>query len=121
MLLIGLFSISSGEFLEIVCGATPTSAFFDRPIEDYILPFFPNFDFSCRGGVVDNLQIAWMADPDQPARAVLVCLVMLRYPLDFACVHEGTPLVELVGLRRLMQVPFLQGPSGASVQMQDVC
>lgn len=121
MLLIGLFSISSGEFLEIVCGATPTSTFFDRPIEDYLLPLFPNFDFSRRGGIVDNLWIAWMTDPNQPTGAVLIRIVMLRYPLDFACVHEGTPLVELAGLRRLMQVPFLQGPSGASVQMQDVC
>ena len=121
MLLIGLFSISSGEFLEIVCGATPTSAFFDRPIEDYILPFFPNFDFSRRGGIVDNLWIARMADPNQPARAVLVCLVMLRYPLDFACVHEGTPLVVLVDLRRLLQAPSLQGPSGAFAQTLDMC
>ena len=121
MLLIGLFSISSGEFLEIVCGATPTSALFYRPIKDYLLPLFPNFDFSCRGGVVDNLRIAWMADPNQPARAVLVCLVMLRYPLDFACVHEGTPLVVLVDLRRLMQAPSLQGPSGAFAQTLDMC
>ena len=121
MLLIGLFSISSGEFLEIVCGATPTSAFFDRPIEDYLLPLFPNFDFSRCGGVVDNPRIAWMADPNQPTGAVLIRIVMLCYPFDFVCVHEGTPLVELADLRRLMQAPSLQGPSGASVQMRDVC
>ena len=102
MLLIGLFSISSGEFLEIVCGATPAGAVFNRPIEDHFLPLFPYFDFSSRGGIVDNLWIARMTDPNQPTGAVLVCLVMLRYPLDFACVHEVTPLVELADLRQLM-------------------
>ena len=121
MLLIGLFSISSGEFLEIVCGATPAGALFDRPIEDYLLPLFPNFDFSRCGRVVDNLRVARMTDPNQPTGAVLIRIVMLRYPLDFACVHEGTPLVVLVDLRRLMQAPSLQGPSGAFVQTLDVC
>ena len=89
MLLIGLFSISSGEFLEIVCGATPAGALFDRPIEDYLSPLFPNFDFSRCGRVVDNLRVAWMSDSNQPTRAILVRRIMLHYYLDFVCVHEG--------------------------------
>lgn len=119
MLLIGLFSISSGEFLEIVCGATPAGAVFNRPIEDHFLPLFPYFDFSSRRRVIDNLWIAWMLDPDQSAGTIQVRFIVLHYPLDFACVHGGILSVVCGELQQLRQAPSLQASFYASVPQQD--